>query len=402
VNAIVQLLVKHGYSVLFVSVFARQMCLPVPAILFLIAAGALAGSGRMTLAVALGLAILACLLADTVWYEAGRRWGNQILHFIYGLALDPDAACRRSKETFVRHGAHTLILAKFVVGLDAATPPLAGVAGTSWSRFIAFDAIGAALWSGVYAGLGYLLGNDLDRAAAYAARLGALWVFFAFAALAIFVGRKLVRWRRFVRESRMARITPEELKRSWTRANRISIADTASRRTPLVEGILIGAWVAELGTTWRNASRDLGGRKLVIDLTNATLISPEGEDALFDLMKKGASFSSSGVLTRSLLKQLVRHKQVSRSACAHQPIRLQRRQRSVAAELFDHGRRSGYGCSLERLLSGVESWRRTILGNFPDRYWPASGGQSGTGVHPPPRYQNQESEVRCRTRNGHC
>jgi membrane protein DedA with SNARE-associated domain len=213
VNAIVQLLVKHGYSVLFVSVFARQMCLPVPAILFLIAAGALAGSGRMTLAVALGLAILACLLADTVWYEAGRRWGNQILHFIYGLALDPDAACRRSKETFVRHGAHTLILAKFVVGLDAATPPLAGVAGTSWSRFIAFDAIGAALWSGVYAGLGYLLGNDLDRAAAYAARLGALWVFFAFAALAIFVGRKLVRWRRFVRESRMARITPEELKK---------------------------------------------------------------------------------------------------------------------------------------------------------------------------------------------
>jgi membrane protein DedA with SNARE-associated domain/rhodanese-related sulfurtransferase len=228
VNAIVQLLVKHGYSVLFVSVFARQMCLPVPAILFLIAAGALAGSGRMTLAVALGLAILACLLADTVWYEAGRRWGNQILHFIYGLALDPDAACR--KETFVRHGAHTLILAKFVVGLDAATPPLAGVAGTSWSRFIAFDAIGAALWSGVYAGLGYLLGNDLDRAAAYAARLGALWVFFAFAALAIFVGRKLVRWRRFVRESRMARITPEELKKKLDAGEQVMIVDLHGRR----------------------------------------------------------------------------------------------------------------------------------------------------------------------------
>ena len=49
-NAIVQLLVKHGYSVLFLSVFARRMWLPVPAILFLIAAGALADSGRMTLA----------------------------------------------------------------------------------------------------------------------------------------------------------------------------------------------------------------------------------------------------------------------------------------------------------------------------------------------------------------
>src|ERR1700732_4864365 len=96
-NAIVQLLVKHGYSVLFASVFARQMWLPVPAILVLIAAGALASSGRMTLAVALGLAVVACLLADMVWYEAGRRWGDEILHFIYGLALDPDAAAPRSR-----------------------------------------------------------------------------------------------------------------------------------------------------------------------------------------------------------------------------------------------------------------------------------------------------------------
>src|ERR1700733_421675 len=188
------------------------MWLPVPAILVLIAAGALADSGRMTLAVALGLAIVACLLADMVWYEAGRRWGDQILHFIYGLALDPDAASRKSKEAFVRHGARTLMLAKFIVGLDAATPPLAGVSGTSRIRFIAFDAIGAALWSGVYAGLGYLLGKDLDRAAAYAARLGMFLAIFVFAALALYVSRKLVRWHRFAREFRLARITPEELK----------------------------------------------------------------------------------------------------------------------------------------------------------------------------------------------
>ena len=89
---------------------------------------------------------------------------------------------------------------------------------------------------------------------------------------------------------------------------RISIADTPSQRTLLVEGSLTGAWVAELGTTWRNASQDLGGRKLVIDLTNVTVISPEGEDDLFDLMKKGVNFSSSGVLTRHVLKQLARQK----------------------------------------------------------------------------------------------
>jgi membrane protein DedA with SNARE-associated domain/rhodanese-related sulfurtransferase len=224
-NAIVQLLVKHGYSILFASVFARQMWLPVPAILFLIAAGALAGDGRMTLAVAVGLAVVACLLADMVWYEAGRRWGDQILHFIYGLALDPDAAARRSKETFVRHGLRTLMLAKFVVGLDAAAPPLAGLSGTSPLRFIAFDAVGAALWSGVYAGIGYVLGKNLDRAAVYAARLGVLWVAVVFALLAMYVGRKLVRWHRFVHEFRMARITPEELKAKLDGGRKVMVVD---------------------------------------------------------------------------------------------------------------------------------------------------------------------------------
>src|SRR6516165_11780134 len=111
-NAIVQFLVKHGYSVLFAAVFARQMCLPVPALLFLIAAGALAGSGRLSLVAALGLAVTACVLADWVWYEAGRRWGNRILHFIYGLATDPDAAERRSKKNFARYGAQVLLAAK--------------------------------------------------------------------------------------------------------------------------------------------------------------------------------------------------------------------------------------------------------------------------------------------------
>jgi len=90
---------------------------------------------------------------------------------------------------------------------------------------------------------------------------------------------------------------------------RISIADTPSRRTLIVEGTLVGPWVAELGRTWRNASQDLDTRKLLIDLRNLTAISRDGEDAIFDLMKKGAKFTCGGVLTRHMLKQLARKKQ---------------------------------------------------------------------------------------------
>ena len=222
---IVQYLAEHGYSVLFASVFANQLGLPVPAILFLFASGALAGSGRLNLAAAVALAIIASVLADMAWYEAGRRWGEQILHFMFGLASDPDAAARRSKERFARHGARTLLVAKFVPGLDAAAPPLAGLSRTSRLRFIAFDAVGAALWSGAYAGLGYIFSNDLECAVAYAASMGKLLAVVVPAGITVYFGRKFVRWCRFVREFRMARITPEELKKKLDAGEKVVIVD---------------------------------------------------------------------------------------------------------------------------------------------------------------------------------
>jgi hypothetical protein len=89
---------------------------------------------------------------------------------------------------------------------------------------------------------------------------------------------------------------------------KISIADTRSQRRVVVEGMLVGPWVAELRKSWSNASQGLGGRKLVINLSSLTVISREGEDAILDLMKKGAKFSCAGVLTRHLLKERARKK----------------------------------------------------------------------------------------------
>lgn len=87
---------------------------------------------------------------------------------------------------------------------------------------------------------------------------------------------------------------------------RISIVDTTSLRTLLVEGTLIGPWIGELGKSWRDASEDLERRELVVDLTNVTVISHEAEGAIFDLIKEGANFSSSGVLMKHVLKELAR------------------------------------------------------------------------------------------------
>jgi hypothetical protein len=95
-------------------------------------------------------------------------------------------------------------------------------------------------------------------------------------------------------------------KRCRSNMFRISIVDTVSQRKLVVEGKLSEPWLEELRTAWKNASRNLSGRKLIIDVSNLTVISPAGEDTIFDLMKQGAKFSCAGICTKYLLKRLAR------------------------------------------------------------------------------------------------
>jgi membrane protein DedA with SNARE-associated domain len=189
-NAIVQFVLKHGYSVLFAALFAHQIGFPVPGPLFLLAAGALARNGNLGFAPALFLAVLACVFADWAWYEVGRRRGDKALHFIHSLARDPDAHDRRAKETFARFGPPLLLLCKFVPGLDAVVPPMAGASRTSRLRFLTLETAGATLYSIVYAGLGFLLSHDLNRAATYASRAGTFLAVLVVIGLCFYAARK--------------------------------------------------------------------------------------------------------------------------------------------------------------------------------------------------------------------
>jgi hypothetical protein len=87
---------------------------------------------------------------------------------------------------------------------------------------------------------------------------------------------------------------------------KISTIDTISDRRLVVEGKLVQPWVGELRSTWRSATEDLQGRKLTIDLSHATVIGQEGQEAILELMREGAKFSCCGVLTKYVVKQLAR------------------------------------------------------------------------------------------------
>ena len=71
-------------------------------------------------------------------------------------------------------------------------PPLAGTSHTSRLRFLTFDAVGASLCSCVYAELGYVFSHDLNRAAAYAGRVGTLLAGLAVAGFFMYAVHKLI------------------------------------------------------------------------------------------------------------------------------------------------------------------------------------------------------------------
>ncbi|MGA8087458.1 MAG: DedA family protein [Terracidiphilus sp.] len=173
-TAILQFVLKHGYSFLFVALFAHQVGIPLPGPLFLLAAGALASAGKLDLPAVIGLTIIACVSADWIWYEAGRRRGAKVLHLIHRFTRDPDFHDRRAKRVFARYGPPILLVSKFVPLLDAVSPPLAGLSHTSRIRFLVFDSMGAALYACVYGGAGYVFSHDLDRAAGYLSHAGKL------------------------------------------------------------------------------------------------------------------------------------------------------------------------------------------------------------------------------------
>jgi len=87
---------------------------------------------------------------------------------------------------------------------------------------------------------------------------------------------------------------------------KISIVETPGQRRLVLEGRLVSPWTAEVERAWRSAGDELQGRKLVIDLRNVTVISADGENTLYELMKDGARFSCSDVLTKHVLRRLAR------------------------------------------------------------------------------------------------
>jgi membrane protein DedA with SNARE-associated domain len=213
------------YPILFVAVLARQLCLPVPALLFLLTGGALAGAGKLNFGGILILAVLGCLLADLVWFEAGRLRGKRVLRLLCALTADPSYCIRRGRKVFAKKGLRLLLIAKFVPGLDGICPPLAGMLGTSRAAFLVHDAGGASLWAGVYIGCGFLFARQLDKVAQRIST-GATAVVLIFGIpLLIFFVLKLAQLVLMIHLLRPLQIRPELLKSRLDSGEKFGVID---------------------------------------------------------------------------------------------------------------------------------------------------------------------------------
>lgn len=211
--------VHYAYGILFLWVLVEQLGVPIPSIPLLLTAGSLTATHRLH-AVPVMLSVLAaCAVADSLWYFAGVRYGGRVVRLICRLSLEAGTCVRKTEGYFGRHGGVTLLFAKFVPGLSAVAPPIAGQTGMPYSRFLLYDLSGSLIWASVYVFGGRFFGD-------FAKRFSPVLHFFAHYGVIVFgvmvlgfVLRRMWRQREFLKVLREARITADELQTMISDAN---------------------------------------------------------------------------------------------------------------------------------------------------------------------------------------
>jgi membrane protein DedA with SNARE-associated domain len=195
-NDLRSLISHNGYLLLAATCFAEAIGLPVPAALAILTAGAVAAYGDLHLYLLFPAAVAATLSGDVLLYFAGRVSGWALLGILCRVSANPETCILRSAEYFYRRGKLTLLFAKFIPGINTMSPPLAGSMRMRTGQFLAFDAMGAAIYIGVYAMVGYVFSDALRaitrglRSAGFAAEVVLGTGLVAYAAYRIVIYRR--------------------------------------------------------------------------------------------------------------------------------------------------------------------------------------------------------------------
>jgi membrane protein DedA with SNARE-associated domain len=216
------MMLEHATWFLFAWVFCNQAGVPVPAVPALLGAGALAGSGHLSISGIIGISVGASLAADLTWYGLGRWRGARVLKTLSRLAPNAGTLVRRAQHVFGAHAGAFQLGARFLPELNAIAGGLAGAAKASITRFVSYGAFSALTWAGAWIGLGYFLSHVVTETAL---RLGIRLIVLFLAAFALYLPFQRARRHRLIRVFRQAHIRPDDLRAGLENDDRATVLD---------------------------------------------------------------------------------------------------------------------------------------------------------------------------------
>jgi len=223
-NPHVQDILRHGYLWLFLTALLERIGLPLLVTPLVIAAGAIAGLGDLSLLGIILVTVLASEIGDLIWYELGRNRGPSVLRLLCKISLEPDSCVRRSEDAFARHMTSSLISSKFVPGVGRLAGPVAGMSGMARDQFLLLNGLGSLLWAFVFALVGYIPARKLPIDVLLEEAAGWFLVLLV-VALAANVIWKYVQRQRFIRSLRVSRMAVDELKAAIDRGESPFVVD---------------------------------------------------------------------------------------------------------------------------------------------------------------------------------
>jgi membrane protein DedA with SNARE-associated domain len=158
---IAAIIARHGHLAIFSIVLMEAIGLPVPAAIALVAGGAAVAKGALPFHTALFVAIGGMMLGDVLLFFLGRYTGWSLLGILCRISANPEACIFRSADSFYKRGKATLVMAKFIPGINTMAPPLAGSMNMGFSQFLRYDLAGAGLYTLAYGMLGFVFSNFL-------------------------------------------------------------------------------------------------------------------------------------------------------------------------------------------------------------------------------------------------
>jgi membrane protein DedA with SNARE-associated domain len=219
----VHILHQYGYSFILLAVLAESLGLPVPSFPIILVATALAAPLHLRLPAIFLVCAAGALTGDGSWYVLGRSRGRPILRKLCSLSLSPDSCVNRTESIFQRYGVKSLFISKFVPGLSAVAPPLAGMLKVAPWVFVAADFAGITLWAGSAMTVGRMFRSEVEWAMEWLAAFGRTGALILAVVLAGWLLLKWVDRRSLYRRLEHSRITPAKLKERLDRGDPVVI-----------------------------------------------------------------------------------------------------------------------------------------------------------------------------------